>query len=67
MSYSSTYMARMNSDESTVSQARPESISMRTTIPAFIAKKLNLEVGDVLSWDIDRAGTGWVAKIAKKR
>ena len=58
-------MARMNSNQSKVSAARPESISMRTTIPTFLAKKMNLDVGDTLDWDLDKIDGEWVMTIRK--
>ena len=59
-------MARMDSNQSKVSAARPESISMRTTIPAFIAKQMRLNVGDILQWDLDKTNNIWITTIRKK-
>ena len=64
--YLPTYMARMDSNQSKVSAARPESISMRTTIPAFIAKQMRLNVGDILQWDLDKTNNIWITTIRKK-
>ena len=61
-----THMARMDSDRSKVSAARPESISIRTTIPAFIAKQMRLKVGDILEWELDKTDNIWIATIRKK-
>ena len=58
-------MARMESNRSKISAARPESISMRTTIPAFIAKQMRLNVGDTLDWDMDKVDNEWIVKIRK--
>ena len=60
-------MARMNSNQSKVAAARPESISMRTTIPTFLAKKMNLDVGDTLNWDLDKIDGEWVMTIRKAK
>lgn len=58
-------MTRMDSHQSKVSAARPESISKRTTIPAFVAKQMDLSVGDVLDWKIDKIEGRWVAVITR--
>ncbi|MCY4491810.1 MAG: hypothetical protein OXC46_10210 [Thaumarchaeota archaeon] len=60
-------MARMNSSQSKVAAARPESISMRTTIPTFLAKKMNLDIGDTLNWDLDKIDGEWVMTIRKAK
>lgn len=59
-------MARMDSSRSKVSAARPESISMRTTIPTFIAKQMRLKVGDILEWELDKTNNIWITTIRKK-
>ena len=59
-------MARMNASESKVSAARPESISLRTTIPAFIAKQMKLSVGDTLDWVLDKNNGNWFVTVQKK-
>ena len=59
-------MARMSAGESKVAAARPESISLRTTIPAFIAKQMKLSVGDTLDWDLDKNNDKWFATVQKK-
>ena len=58
-------MARVGSNQSKVSVARPKSISVRTTIPAFIAKKMDLGIGDTLDWDLDKTDGEWIATIRK--
>ena len=60
------HMARMDSSRSKVSAARPESISMRTTIPTFIAKQMRLKVGDILEWELDKTNNIWITTIRKK-
>ena len=60
-------MGRMANNQTKVTQAKPETVSVRTTIPSHIAEKLNLLAGDILDWDVDRtAGGTWVAVIAKR-
>lgn len=43
---------RTASDRSAATAARPGSDSVRTTIPAFVVKKMGLVVGDALEWDV---------------
>ena len=50
---------------SAVSTARPGTTSVRTTIPAFVAKKLGLASGDILEWDLDKTDGQWVATMWK--
>ncbi len=58
-------MARMLPNQSTVSKAKPDSISVRTTIPIFIAKQMELEIGDVLDWKLDKVSNHWIVTIEK--
>ena len=58
-------MVKIGSNQSKVSAARPESISVRTTIPTFIAKKMGLDVGNTLEWDLDKTDGEWIATIRK--
>ncbi len=58
-------MARMLPNQSTVSKAKSDSISVRTTIPIFIAKQLKLEIGDVLDWKLDKISNQWIVTIEK--
>ena len=58
-------MGRLATNHSRVTQAKPDTISVRTTIPSNIAKKLSLTDGDTLEWDTDKNGNTWIA-IAKK-
>lgn len=59
-------MTRMVTDETKVASARARSVSMRTTIPAHITKQMDLEVGDVLVWKMDKVRGRWNATILKK-
>ena len=59
-------MARMASNQSKVSRAKPDSISVRTTIPSFIAKQMNLEIGDVLDWKLDKVKSRWIVTVEKE-
>lgn len=58
-------MGRPAENHSRVTRARPETVSVRTTIPAHVARKLKLEAGDTLEWDLDKEGAVWFARIAK--
>ncbi len=58
-------MSRLATNQSRVTQAKPDTISVRTTIPSNIAKKLNITNGDTLEWDTDKNGNTWIA-VAKK-
>ena len=58
-------MSRLATNHSRVTQAKPDTISVRTTIPSNIAKKLNIENGDTLEWDTDKNGNTWIATAKK--
>ena len=59
-------MARMLPNQSTVSKAKSDSTSVRTTIPIFIAKQMGLEIGDVLDWKLDKKSNRWIVTIEKE-
>ena len=59
-------MGRMKPNQSMVSKAKPDSISVRTTIPAFIAKQMKFEVGDILDWELDKVDKNWIVTIKKE-
>lgn len=56
---------RIATNQSKIAKAKPDTISVRTTIPANIAKKLRLNVGDVVEWDTDKSGNVWFATVKK--
>ncbi len=58
-------MGKLESDETIVALAVRESVSVRTTIPKHIAKKLGLEPGIHLKWDTDKIDGKWVAVFRK--
>ena len=58
-------MPRIAGNQTRVSIARPETVSIRTTIPAFIANQMGLKVGDALNWELDKEGDLWVAKFSR--
>lgn len=58
-------MARIPEGQTSVSMARAATISLRTTIPAHVAKQLRLAAKDRLNWDIDKVDGTWVAIIYK--
>lgn len=58
-------MGKLVSDETVVALAVRESKSVRTTIPKHIAKKLELDQGVHLKWDIDKIDGEWMAVIRK--
>ena len=60
-------MEKRDTNETIIALAVPKSVSVRTTIPKSIAKKLGLEPGVHVVWDIDKeAGGEWIATIRKK-
>ena len=59
-------MARMETNETVLSLAVSRSNSLRTTVPIHIIRKLNLEKGDTVEWDLDKVGKDWIATIRKK-
>ena len=58
-------MGRLASRQTKVTKAKPETTSVRTTIPAHIVDKLGLDAGDTLDWDIDKIDGRWVAVLSK--
>ena len=58
-------MARVENNETVLTLAVSNSNSLRTTVPIHIAKKLGLEKGDHVEWDIDKVNNGWIAIIHK--
>lgn len=59
-------MGRPASNVTKVARAKPETTSIRTTIPSHIADRLGLDVGDEIYWDIDKIDDKWVATISRK-
>ena len=59
-------MGRMKTNESKVSVAQSQSVSLRTTIPSNVAEQLGLNAGDTLGWKMDKIDDGWIAMISKK-
>ena len=40
--------------------------SLRTVIPISILKKLELNEGDFIDWDLDKDGDCWIVVVRKK-
>lgn len=58
-------MPRLENSETVLTLAVSNSNSLRTTVPIHIAKKLGLEKGDHVEWDIDKVNNRWIAIIQK--
>ena len=58
-------MARIQDGRTSVSIARKATVSLRTTIPTNITRKLDLTAKDQLEWDLDKVDGVWVATIRK--
>ena len=61
-----TYMARLETNETKLTLAVSRSSSLRTTVPMNIVKKLGLNEGDHVTWDIDKIDGRWMATVKKK-
>lgn len=59
-------MARGNGTDTIAQSARAQSESLRTTLPVFVVKQLEISEGDELEWAIDKNENDWVAIISKK-
>lgn len=59
-------MSRLKNNETVMTLAVSSSDSLRTTVPIHIVKKLGLENGDRVQWDIDKKDNKWFAVIIKK-
>lgn len=53
--------------KSKVSKARPETISLRTTIPSPVAEMMGLKDGDTLLWNVEPKGDKVVVTVSKER
>lgn len=58
-------MEKRDTNETVIALAVQKSESVRTTVPKHIAKKLGLEPGVHVMWDIDKIEGEWVATIKK--
>lgn len=58
-------MGRSKGDETTMSLAVSHSESLRTTVPAYVARKLGIGPKDRVVWDLDKVDSGWIATIRK--
>lgn len=58
-------MGRMSEGRTRVSAAGPGNVSVRTTVPVFIANLMGLSVGSVLDWKPDKTDGVWTATIRK--
>ena len=59
-------MARLETNETVLTLAVSRSSSLRTTVPAHIARKLDMVQGDRVIWDLDKVNGVWLAIIRKK-
>lgn len=60
-------MPRLEDNETVLSLAVSRSNSLRTTVPIHIVRKLGLEQGIHVVWDIEKTKDGkWIATIEKK-
>ena len=59
-------MEKRDTNETIIALAVQKSESVRTTIPKNIAKKVGLEPGVHVLWDLDKIEGEWVATIRKK-
>ena len=59
-------MARLETNETKLTLAVSRSSSLRTTIPMNIVKKLGLNEGDRVIWDIDKVEDIWITSLKKK-
>ena len=58
-------MGRIRDGETALALAVPHSESLRTTVPANVVRKLQLNAKDHVFWDIDKIDNEWVATIRK--
>lgn len=57
----------MNGDTTTLTKARPDTDSLRTTVPKGIVNQFGLKDGDKLTWQIvpDNGGLGIKVRVEK--
>ena len=60
-------MVKQEEGTTVLQYAVSHSKSLRSTVPTKIIKKLELEQGSHIEWDIDKVNGEWVAVIRKKR
>ena len=58
-------MARIDGTATSITAVRSGAESLRTTIPAWVVKHLNLTKTDRLDWWLDKDGNVWMAKVDK--
>lgn len=59
-------MARIEGTVTAVTQVRPGAESLRTTIPAWVVKHMELAKDDRLDWTLDKKGGVWIVRVDKK-
>lgn len=59
-------MARGSGTDTIAQSARAKSESLRTTLPVFVVKQLEIEEGDCIKWIVDKTEKGWIAILTKK-
>lgn len=58
-------MGRIADNRSKVTLARPNTASVRSTIPEHVARQLGLGAGDTLVWELDKDADGWLVTVRK--
>ena len=59
-------MARIEGTATAITSVRSGAESLRTTIPAWVVKHLELTKDDRLDWRLDKDGNVWMVKISKE-
>lgn len=59
-------MARIDGTATSITAVRSGAVSLRTTIPAWVVKHLELTKTDRLDWTLDKQGNVWMVKIARE-
>ena len=60
-------MARIEGTATSITAARSGTESLRTTIPAWVVKHMQLTKDDRVDWTLDKKGDVWMVKINKQQ
>lgn len=59
-------MPRIEGTATAITPVRPGTESLRTTIPAWVVKHMQLTKDDRLDWTLDKQGNVWMVKVDRK-
>ena len=61
------HMARIEGTATSVTVARTGAESLRTTIPTWVVKHMQLTKNDRVDWTLDKQGNVWMVRIERQK